>query len=497
MPLIKSSLQIVMVSVLAMAALGGCMLGPNFHSPAAPGVHSYTEKPLPAKTASVASAGKSGRAQKFVSGKDISAEWWRLFHSKALNELIDSGIANSPNLAAAYASLRQSQEALNAQIGNSMLPAFNGALSGERQLYSQAGFGSAGPSMIFNLFNANVNVSYTLDIFGGQRRQIESLAAQVDYQQFELIAAWLSLTSNIVTTAVTIASLHDQIQATHALIKAEDDQLRILKQQYRLGGISEANVLTQQTLVDQARATLPPLEKSLSQSRHALAVLTGAYPNRELPDFKLRQLNLPEALPVSLPSQLVRQRPDVRASEALLHSASAQIGVATANLFPQFTLTGAYGGESTIPSAVFKNINNVWNILGSASQPLFHGGALLAQRRQAIDAYDLALAQYRQAVLTAFQNVADSLRAIETDARTLRAQRQAEVAARKSLELNEQQYKLGGVSYLSLLTAQQQYQTTRIARIQAQAARYTDTAALFQSLGGGWWNKPWCIQECL
>lgn len=490
-------IKFLIVIALSSATLTGCMVGPNFHPPALPQVQRYTETPLPAKTVRTPKAGKSGKAQTYEVGKDISAEWWLLFHSRALNVLINAGIANSPTLSAAYAALRQAQENFNVQVGNSMLPAFSAGLGGQRQLFSGLSVDNGSSSAIFNLFNANVNVSYTLDVFGGARRQIEALGAQVDLQQFELIAAYLTLTANIVTTSVTIASLQAQIDATRALIHSEQGQLDIIKKQYRLGGVSYENVLTQQTLVEQTRATLPTLQKNLSFNLHGLSVLVGAYPEGRLPILKLDALNLPTKLPVSLPSNLVRQRPDVRASEASLHAASAQIGVATANLFPQFNITGAYGWVATTPAALFGTSTNVWNIASQITQPIFHGGALLAQRRAAIAAYEQACAQYRQAVLLAFQNVADSLRAIETDARALLAFKRAEIAAKNNLTLTTDQYHLGGVSYLNLLTAQQQYQQTVLNRIQAQAARYTDTAALFQSLGGGWWNKKWCVKECL
>ncbi|MBX3709147.1 MAG: efflux transporter outer membrane subunit [Gammaproteobacteria bacterium] len=486
----------ILIAIFSMM-LTSCMVGPDFHSPASPRVRSYTRKNMPAKTVQTPSAGKSGQAQTFVYGRNIPAEWWYLFRSPEINQLITTGLSNSPNLASSYAALRAAQEALNAQIGNSLFPAFNVGLTGQRQRNSGVPIGTNTPSSIFNLFNASVSVSYTLDVFGGARRQIEGLRAQVDYQQFQLIAAYLTLTSNIVTTAVTVASLQEQIEATHELIQAQENQLLILEKQFRLGGISRENVLTQQTLVNQTRATLPPLEKSLSQSRHALLVLVGNFPNGPLPTIKLGALILPAELPVSLPSNLVRQRPDVRASEALLHAASALIGVATANLFPQFIINGNDGWESAVLSNLFNTSSKVWSISGGITQPLLHGGALLAQRRQAIAAYDQAAAEYRQTVLQAFQNVADTLRALEADARALRAQKRAENSARDNLYLTRKQYLLGGASYLSLLNAQQQYQTIRIAVIQAQAARYNDTAALFQALGGGWWNKAWCVKVSL
>lgn len=477
--------------------LVGCKVGPNFHSPAAPPTNSYEEVPLPKKTVSIPGTGKAGKSQLYVQEEYIPSQWWQLFHSAKINELVKIGIANNQNLSAAYAALRVAQENFNVQVGNSMLPAVNAQLAGQRQLFSGASFGGGLQSSIFNVFNANVNVSYTLDVFGGARRQIESFGAQVDYQQFELIAVYLTLTTNIVNTAVTIASLKDQIKATKELIKEEDYQLNILQKQYRYGGISLTDVLAQQTFIEQTRASLPPLEKSLSANRHALSTLLGGYPDQIYPEIVLDDLHLPPRLPISLPSNLVRQRPDVRAAEALLHSASAQIGVATANLFPQFVVTGNYGWQAAAPAALFGTTSNVWSYGAQITQPIFHGGALLAQRRAAIAAYEQAFAQYKQSVLQGLQNVADSLRALETDARAFKALNASQVAASKNLRLTSQQYYLGGTSYLNLLIAQQQFQQTVIRRIQAQANRYTDTAALFQALGGGWWNKPWCVKECL
>ena len=486
----------ILILIILPVFLNSCMVGPNFHSPRSPRVKQYTEIPLPAKTAKT--RGSGGKAQKFLTGKDIPLMWWELFHSPAINKLICAGLDNNPNLAAATASLRQAQENLRVEIGNSMWPAFDASGYAQRQRYSELQIGLPTQfSPTFNLFYASVNVAYTLDIFGGARRQIESLRAQVDYQQFEVIAAYLTLTSNIVTTSINVASYQAQIEATYELIKAQQGLLDILTKQYHLGGVSNANVLTQQTLLEQTKATLPPLQKNLAQARHALSALVGAFPEGPLPTINLDNLKLPENIPLSLPSRLVRQRPDIRASEALLHYACAQIGVATANLFPKLTINGSYGWINTALAGLFESRNVVWSIMGQVAQPLFHGGALLAQRRAAIAAFQQAEAQYRQTVIQAFQNVADVLRALETDARTLKAQTLAEDSARRSLKLTQDQYRMGGVSYINLLNAQQQYQQTRINRIQAQAVRYSDTAALFQALGGGWWHKPWCVKECV
>ncbi|EKD55453.1 MAG: hypothetical protein ACD_60C00007G0017 [uncultured bacterium] len=482
--------QIRIIVVFISTILAGCMVGPDFHSPASPKTNHYTYSPLPKKTISTSKTGTSGKAQQFVFGKDIPAEWWYLFHSSDINQLIIKGLANSPNLISAKATLRQAEETLRAQIGALMFPNVSAQLGAQRQYFSPATLGSSSSSSLFNLYNASVNVSYTPDVFGGSRRQIEALRAEVDYERYELAAAYLTLTSNIVTTAITTASLQAQIQTTKDLIRYQRELLVITKQQYKVGAVSLANVFTQETQLAQTEASLPPLQQSLSQSNHALAVLVGELPSENRPlKLDLTKLQLPSKLPVSLPSSLVRQRPDVLSSEALLWEASAQIGVATAALFPQITLSGAYGWTDTSLSNFFSPHNHVWDYGGSLTQPIFNAGSLRAKRRAAVAAYDAAYAQYRQTVLQAFQNVADSLRAIQHDAETLRAQKNAEASAKQSFLLTGSQYRLGGVDYLNLLTAEVQYQQAKIALIQAQASRYNDTAALFQALGGGWWHN--------
>lgn len=479
------SYRFLLASLLV--GLTSCAVGPNFKSPAAPAISTYTQNPLPAKTASTPSLGKAGKSQTLIMGRDIPDEWWQLFHSEAINTLVRIGIANSPNLAAAMATLREAQETYNAQFESAFFPAISGTFAGQRQRFPGASLDV--PSSIFSTFNATVNVSYTLDVFGGLRRQVEGYLAEVDYQRYEFLAAYLTLTTNVVTTAVTMASLEAQIATTHELINAQRNQLAIVKKQFYLGGVSGENVASQETLLAQTEATLPPLEKSLAQTNHALAVLIGDYPNASLPTIKLNKLTLPTPLPVSLPSQLVRQRPDIMAAEALLHAANAQIGVATANLLPQITLTSNGGWSATRLSQLILPNNRTWGIGASILQPIFQGGSLWATRRATIAARNAAVAQYRQTVLQALQNVADSLRAIDYDAKQLRANRKAEMAAYRYLNLTQAQYRLGGASYLDLLNAQQQYLQNKITRITAEATRYNDTAALFQALGGGWWNK--------
>ncbi len=478
-----------LIAALAAASLAGCAAGPDFRRPAAPGVASFTTGALPAETAGAPVAG--GQPQRFAPGQKIPAEWWALFRSEPLDRLIRQALADSPTLAAARAALREAQENRRAQFG-ALLPRADANAAVERQKISGATFGQQGLDIsAFTLYNASVSVSYALDLFGGTRRALEALQAQVDYQRFQLEGAWLALTANVVTTAVQEGALRAQIAATRDIVAAEEQQLDLVERQFRLGGASRPDVLAQQAQLAQTRATLPALEKQLAQSGHRLAVLAGRFPGDPgaVPEFDLEGLALPQELPVSLPSAVVRQRPDIRGAEELLHAASARIGVATANLYPQVTLTGGLGTETTRFRDLFGPGSSVWTLGAGVLQPLFRGGELTAKRRAAIAAYDQALAQYRETVLEAFLGVADVLRALEMDAKTLAAQADAEAAARASLELAREQFRLGAASYLALLNAERQHQQARIALIQARAVRFADTAALFQALGGGWWNR--------
>jgi NodT family efflux transporter outer membrane factor (OMF) lipoprotein len=483
-------LRIAIVATFVGVAMTGCVVGPDFRAPAAPDTNAYTATMLPPETA--AAPGPAGTAQSLVPGQEIPAQWWTLFHSEELDQLIRRALEDNPTLAAAQATLRQSQENLRAVTGSALYPGVDASVSAERQKISGAAFGQPDAQFsAFTLYNASVKVSYALDLFGGARRELEALQSQVDYQRFQLEGAYLTLTSNIVTTAVKEASLRAQILATQDIVTAQEKQQEVVDQQFQLGAVSRSDVLAQRTQLAQTRATLPPLKKELAQTRHQLAVLAGRLPSEgaALPEFDLEGLQLPRELPVSLPSSLVRQRPDIRATEALLHAASAQVGVATANLYPQISLSGSYGSETTKLNTLFAGNTEVWSLGAGLLQPLFHGGELTARRRAAGAAFDQAAAQYRATVLQAFQNVADVLRALDEDAQTLKAQAEAEAAARDTFDLTRQQFQLGAVSYLTLLNAERQYQQTRISLVQAQAARFADTAALFQALGGGWWNR--------
>lgn len=479
----------VHAATAALLLLAGCAVGPDFRAPAPPKTDSYTAPALPAETAAAPVDG--GAPQRFVIGREIPAQWWALFQSEALDRLIRQALAESPTLESAQAALRQAEENRRSRMG-ALFPSVDAKFSANRQKFSGASFGQPDlPGSTFTLYNASVSVSYALDLFGGTRRGLEKLKAQVDYQRYLLEGSYLALTSNIVTTAVQEASLRARIRAVREIVAMQEEQLALVEQQFQLGGAARPDVLAQEAQLAQTRATLPPLEKQLAQTRHLLAVLAGKPPSEvtALPEFELTDLHLPQELPVSLPSSLVRQRPDILASEELLHAACAQIGVATADLFPKLTISGNYGSQSTVLTDLFSSGTDVWSIGAGLLQPIFHGAELTAKRRAAIAAYDQAVAQYRETVLQAFRDVADVLRALEHDAETLKAQSLAEAAAAESLDLARKQFELGAVSYLTLLNAERQHQQARLTLAQAQAARYADTAALFQALGGGWWNR--------
>ena len=476
------------VLILAAVGLCSCTVGPDFHAPAAPAADHYVAG-APIRTVGTSAAG--GQSQTLVAGQDIPAQWWNLFHSAPLDALVRTALHDSPTIAAAQAALRSAQEGYVAQRGSSVYPQLDGQFQATRQASPAAAFGL--PQLgtnTFTLFDAAVNVTYKFDVVGGTRRQLEALAAQSDYQRWQLEAARLTLAGNVVTTVITAAALNDQVAATADILATERDQLAIIQRQRAAGAASQADVLTQQAQVAQLEATLPGLQKSVAQAGHRLAVLSGQTPDHaSTAGLSLAALTLPTQLPLSLPAKLVRQRPDVLAAESQLHQASAQAGVATANLYPQLTLSGSIGSETTSIGDLFSAGTAAWNIGGSLMQPLFHGGELRAKRRQAFDNLDQATAQYRGTVLSALQDVADALRALQADALTLQADRRAETAAHDSLEITRRQFQAGGTSYVTLLIAQRQDAQARLTRIQGEMARLTDSAALLQALGGGWWNR--------
>ena len=413
------------VAGLAMAfALAGCAVGRDFVPIPTPENVSFSADAK--MTGTVSSPGPNGVAQKFEEGRDIPGDWWTVFHSRRMNDLITRSLAANPGLQASQAALRQAEENLRAQRGT-LFPTIDANESATRQRFNPAAFGISGfPPVIFNLFQATVNVAYSPDIWGGQRRQIESAQAQADYQRYELEASYLTLTANVVTAAIQQASLRAQIDTTRDIINAINQQLVVVRTQFEAGTALRTDVLAQESELAQTQATLPPLQRQLALQGHLLTALTGRFPNQGGgAALSLSELHLPTELPISLPSVLVQQRPDIRAAEEQLHQASAQIGVAIANMLPSLNLTAEYGANGTQPAQLFNPQNAIWSLSAAATQPIFHGGQLYHQERAAVAAYEQAEAQYRNTVITAFQNVADALRALQDDARAVQAQHRA------------------------------------------------------------------------
>jgi NodT family efflux transporter outer membrane factor (OMF) lipoprotein len=469
--------------------LAACAVGPDFRQPAAPDGAGYTHAPLPSKTA--AAPGAVGGAQQFAVGGDIPGQWWTLFQSPELNALIDRAFKASPTIAAAQSALAVARENVLSQRGT-LFPSIGVDASGSRNETSTASLApvAANNQRIYSLYTGELTVSYSLDAFGLNRRMIESTAAQADNQRFELEAAYLTLSSNLALAAFNVASLRGQIAAQQEVIKANTELLDILRHESMLGEVAEADVVQQQAVLAQSQIAIPPLEKQLALQRDALIALMGGFPNEDVAaDFDLSSLHLPDDLPVSLPSTLVERRPDILAASAALHAASAQVGVAIANRLPQISLTAALGTSPSAIANAFTPYNQFFTVVGKIAQPIFQGGALLHRQRAAQAAFDQASAQYRSTVINAFQNVADVLQSVQADAKTLQAAVNAEQAASRSVAIQREKLRSGEASYLSVLSAQQTWQMARIASIQARAARLADTAALFQAVGGGWWNR--------
>ncbi len=470
-------------------ALAGCAVGPDFSPPAPPEMETLTPPgTLPQQTVSAKVGG--GEAQRFQKGRDIPGDWWRMFGSYPLRTLVDRALKDNPDLASAQAALRIAHANLVAARGP-LFPQIDAEFNGTRQQIASAiASPLANNAEIFNIFTGQLNISYTPDVWGGIRRNIESTKALEDNERFQLEATYLTLTSNLVLAAVQEASLRGQIDATQKLIGIGNDTLRLMRTQFTAGQIAEADVVAEEAAVAQIEQTLPPLQRQLSQQRHLLSALTGGLPDREPRErFELAGLHLPRDLPVSLPGKVVEQRPDVRAAEENLHSMSAQIGVAFANRLPNITIAGNVGNQAPQFTQLFGPGTSFYTLTGDALGPIFHGGTLYAREVAARAGFEQASAQYRSTVVQAFQNVANSLTALDADARALQKAVDAEEAANRSLAITRRRLELGDIAFLSVLNAQQTYLQALITRVQAQANRFADTAALFQALGGGWWNR--------
>jgi NodT family efflux transporter outer membrane factor (OMF) lipoprotein len=478
-----------LIGATLLLLLAGCAVGPNFRRPAPPDVAAFTSPAVSATTSVPGIAG--GDAQRFIQGTDISAEWWTLFHSAALTELIERSLKNNPDLEAARAALSVARENVLAQRGV-YYPSVAATFAASRQRQS----GQIAPTLnsnafLYNLFTPEVTVSYVPDVFGLNRRTVESLKAQEQEARFQMIATYTTLTANVVVTAIQMSSLQRQVEATRRLVDSNTEALDILKYQFSKGYASRLDMAAQESQLAQVAATLPPLVKQLAQLHDLLAALTGRFPAQVPKEkFELSSLKLPGELPVSLPSILVKQRPDVLQAEASLHDASAKIGIAVADRLPSFPVVANAGSSAAFMDQLFTEGTGFWGVGVNATAPLFQGGQLLHQERAAKAAYAQAAAQYRSTVLAAFQNIADTLTALEQDAETLQAANDAADAAKLTLDLAQRQWRAGYAGYLALLSAEQANQQSQINLVQAEASRYADTAALFQALGGGWWNRP-------
>ena len=483
----------VFAITMALLLIAGCAVGPNFKQPAAPNVSGFTVAPLSTTVGTTNVVG--GQPQHFVEGIDIPGEWWTLFHSQPLNDLIESSLTNNPNIKAAQAALLVARENVLAQRG-AYWPSATTGFSASRQGQSEVlaptpNFPTTTAEFTYDLFTPQVSVSYVPDVFGVNRRTMESLKAQEEQQHFALLATYITLSANVVSAAIQEASLRAQIDATRQIIAINTNMLQILRNQFARGYASQLAVAAQEAQLAQEEAALPPLLTQLDQQRNLLAVLAGSFPGEDVPEkFELSSLQLPEELPVSLPSKLVEQRPDVRQAEENLHSASAQIGIAVANRLPNITLTANAGSTALQLSQIFASGTGFWGIGAAATAPLFEGGTLLHKERAARAAYTQAAEQYHSTVLTAFQNVADTLNALEHDGDAVRTAAAAADAAKVTLEITRRQLQTGYANYLAALSAKLAYQQAVVTLAQAQASRYSDTAALFLALGGGWWNRP-------
>lgn len=478
------------VALLAPLLTSACVVGPNFKAPAPPSVSGYTAKLVQTTEATPGVPG--GEAQRFIAGADIPADWWTLFHSKALNALIAQALAHNPDLKAAQAALLVAHENTRAQHG-AYLPQVGAGASITRQKDPSATLAPvpANNSFAYTLVTPAVSVSYTPDVFGLNKRTVEGLAAQEQATRYQMVAVDITLSANVALAAITEASLEDQIDTTNELIGINRQILGLLQYQKSKGYIGGADIAAQQTQLAQLQATLPPLIKQRDQQDHLLAVLTGQFPSQAAPQkFSLTSLTLPSDLPLSLPSSLVEQRPDILQAQANMHAASAEVGVATANRLPNITLTANAGSTALAIGQIFGPGTGFWNIGAALLAPIFDGGTLLHQQRGARAAYQQTAEQYRGTVLTAFQNVADTLSALEHDAEAVKANAAAADAGKASLDLARLRYKDGYDAYLAVLNAEQTYQQARLSLVQAEANRFTDTVALYQALGGGWWHQP-------
>ena len=484
--ILMTGVRLLPLSLAVSIALSGCAVGPDYARPdnALPAKH--TEQPL-----DIRAAPDGDVTQKLIIDSDIPAQWWELFHSPALNELIAASLKNNPDMQAAQAALRSVQANVAAQQG-AFFPTVGAEFDRTRQrIATTLASPASSNASIYNLYTAQLTVSYAPDVFGLNRRLVESLQAQADIPQYQLQATYLTLTANVVNAAINEASLRAQLSALQEILNGQNKMLATVQRQFQLGQLGPLDVATQETAVANAITAIAPIQKQLAQQRNQIKTLAGKFPDdSSLPQFELASLQLPGEIPLTLPSTLVDHRPDILAAEAQLHSASAAVGVAIANRLPNITLgVNSYGSAAYSLGDLFKPSTTFWNLAASIAQPIFDGGTLKHKQEAAQATFEQAKSQYRSTVISAFQNVADALQAIQSDSLALQAAKNAELAASKTRNIGEKQLALGDISPIALLTIEQNYHQASVASVQAEALRYADTVALFQALGGGWWNR--------
>lgn len=463
--------------------LGACAVGPDYARPNAPDVAGYTVSMPDAGSGSARA--ELAKSQFLAQADSIDPGWWRLLGSPKLDAYIDAAMQASPTLTAAHATLRQAQETFEAQNGATSYPQIHAVAGTQRQRANPAQSGQAGEPKAFSLHSATLGLNYELDVAGGNRRRLEALAARTEHKRFQLHEAQVALAANIATTALNRARLVGQIHALEEIVQAQTQQMSIAEQRYRYGQASHNDVLVLRSDLEQTRATIPALRNQMQQAEHLLAVLAGHAPGAVAPPaFTLQDFVLPAQLPVIVPSELVRARPDIQAAEALLIAANADYGAALSRLYPQVNLSASLGWQALTTGALFGGGSLIWGLAGQLAQPLFAPG-LPAQSRAALAGFDAAVANYQGVVLNGLRDVADVLRSLENNAQRLGSLEAADVAAQESLQVLQRQYGLGAVSYLEVLTASRQAQSVRSELIAGQAQRLLDTVALFRAMGGG------------
>ncbi len=507
---LQAGRRIALLSLLGW--LAGCAVGPDYQRPELPATSGYAPAAWPTQTEAAATL--AGAAQRLALGQDIRADWWAVFQSQPLNDLIERALAANPTLEAAHAALRIAQENVYAQQGffyptvqagytasrtkiagnlggNSPGVQGNGSVI-STYAGTPASEGGSGPfsgPVIYNFHTAQLTVGYTPDVFGANKRQVESLQAQRDNQRYQMEAATITVASNIVAAAIQDALLREQIGLVREMIAANEQALGLVQRQLKAGYAARLDVAAQESALAQARQQLPPLHKQFEQNRDLMRALAGQPQDSEVPAFTLAELVLPQELPLSLPSQLVAQRPDVRAAEELVRSASAQVGVARAARLPQIPITASVGGAASRFGEMFWNSGKFFDLALGITAPIFDGGTLKHRERAADATLAQAAAQYKATLIVAYQNVADALHAVYADAQTLQLAADAEQAARSVRDQTARLHGRGYLDRLALINAEQTWRQGRLTQAQAQAARLGDTALLFQTLGGGWWNR--------